>query len=172
MAISDDADLALPAWLSREAEAWFGAWAEAAAAAPQLWAPAAVNLLAHLAAALSADACARNSPAPDPNLTPDGSVRLSTEGSGVDAGLGCRRGECAAGIMGLQAGWGARPLACGAARGESSAAGPGDWFLGAADAAMLACAALPRMLQVSIPRSRSPSDCMLIVELRQWSSNG
>lgn len=149
MAVGDDADLARPAWLPREAEAWFGAWAEAAAAAPQLWAPAAVNLLAHLAAALGADAHARHSP--------DHFGRLNAGSSVADAVAGCGRYAYAAGVMASQAGvGGARPVAGGAGscKDESSTAGTGNWFLGAADAAMLACAALPKMLHVSTLGSR------------------
>ena len=127
MAVGEDADLALPAWLPREAEAWFGAWAEAAAAAPQLWAPAAVNLLAHLAAALGANARTGHSP--------DEFGRLSPGSSVANAVASCRRYTYPA-------------------TDESSTASMGDWFLGAADAAMLACAALPKMLQVSTLRLR------------------
>ena len=132
MAAGDDADLARPAWLPRTAEAWFGAWAEAAAAAPQLWAPAAVNLLAHLATALGADARAGHSP--------DEFGRLSAGSSVADAVAGCRQYTYPA-------------------MDESSTAGIGDWFLGAADASMLACAALPKMLRVSTlsPRIVAPS---------------
>ena len=152
MALGDDADLAKPAWLPREAEAWFSAWAEAAAAAPQLWAPAAVNLLAHLAAALGAEAHAGNSFALNPAHSPDGFGRPRAASSIADAVLGCKRDACAAGVTGPRTGVGAgaESVADGALRHECSEASPGSWFLGAADAAMLACAALPKMLQVSV----------------------
>ncbi len=51
-----DAEAAAPAWLAAPAAPWFAAWAEAAAAAPQLWAPAVAALLAHLAGAAGAGA--------------------------------------------------------------------------------------------------------------------
>ena len=49
-----DAEAVEPAGLAAPVAGWFAAWAEAGAAAPQLWAPAAAVLLRHLPGVLGA----------------------------------------------------------------------------------------------------------------------
>lgn len=146
-----NAELDEPAWVAPENGAWFAAWAEAAAAAPQLWAPAAAALLAHLAAALGIEGIAGG---------------VSACGGAQSGPLGAAAGAaCIAGVLegtsvpGAQGG--VLAAACGAGCDAGDAEGlvlhsagfagglaAGGWFLGAADAVMCTCAALATVLQV------------------------